>query len=242
MQTTPPMRVYRGIIGLSLLALALSAQPRAAHAQRSGARSAAKVRVSKTRKVPVSKKRAVVLLGMPGSGKTFVSHKLAAKLRISKPLVSGDVIREAAGKAKTKKEQGERVLAVARKFAALQGEVGRRMALKAHRTKGDTVVVEGFRTPGDLKEFRKAFPNTTVVALDVPDALRHQRQLARGRAGEDNIPYLKKRDAQERRQGLGELMKKADLKVRVTSNDPVELDRVLSQIAGSSGLSTRPTR
>ncbi|MBT8491929.1 MAG: AAA family ATPase, partial [Deltaproteobacteria bacterium] len=166
------------------LALAFALAPASADAQK--ARGARKARVTKAkRKTPVSHKKVVMFVGMPGSGKSFVSQKLAEKLKLPKPLVSGDVIREAAGKAKNPKEQGERVLKVARKFAKMKGEIGRRMALKAKRLKGDTVIIEGFRNPHDLVAFKKAFPNTVVVSLEVPDGVRHKRQLARGRAGED---------------------------------------------------------
>jgi dephospho-CoA kinase len=187
-------------------------------------------------------KKAIVFVGMPGSGKSFVSHRVADRAGAPKPLVSGDVIREAIGKTRTKKEQAERSLVVSREFAAKQGEVGRRVAKKAAAQKGDLVIVEGFRTAADLSAFREAHPDTTVVAIDVPTGVRHSRMLKRGRAGEDNKSYLRKRDREERKLGLGELMKTADLVLRVRSNDPAEIDAQIDKVLERAGAGQGPRR
>jgi len=172
----------------------------------------------------------VILVGMPGSGKSFVSGKLAEKLGTSSPLISGDVIRDAVGKTKSPAERIAKTTKVANDFAKNKGEIGRRMALKARKSKGNVIIVEGFRSPADVVTFKKSFPNTTVVALDVPATLRHNRMLKRGRSGEDNKSYLRKRDARERKTGVGEIMKSADLRVKVRSNNPSDLKRVLNAI------------
>jgi dephospho-CoA kinase len=189
-------------------------------------------------------KRAVVFVCLPGSGKSFASERLARRVGAAKPLVSGDVIREAIGRTRSKKEQAERALVVSREFAARQGEVGRRVARKVASEPGELVIVEGFRTPADLAAFKKAHPNTVVVSVDVPTGLRHERMLSRGRSGEDNRAYLRKRDREERKLGLGQVMKEADVRLRLRSNDVKELDRqldrVIQNVGQSSGHSARP--
>ena len=64
---------------------------------------------------------------------------------------------------------------------------------------------------------------------------RHKRMLKRGRSGEDNYAYLRKRDAREKKTGIGEIMKNADLKVRIRSNNPAEVERVLKTISQTVG-------
>jgi len=217
----------RSLLRVLLVALAITAVTAPAHA---GTPARATVAKRPAARPAQARKRAVVFVGMPGAGKTHVSQKLAEKMGLEKPLISGDIVREAVGPTKNDAERGRRVLEVSKEFAKKKGEIGRRVALKARKVQHDLVIVEGFRTPDDLRAFRKAFPDTVVVSLEVPAQLRHERMLLRGRAGEDNQAYLDKRDKQELSVGLGKLMQGADIKVQVRSNSPAELDRVLDSI------------
>ncbi len=218
---------------LRTFAVLLAISSMAAPALAGGRGRAKQTRV--TKQPAKSKKRVILLVGMPGSGKSFVSGKLAAKLGIKAPLISGDIIRDAVGKTASPAERIKKTTAVANAFAKQKGEIGRRMALKAKKMGSDVVIIEGFRSPADVASFRKSFPNTTVVSLEVPAKLRHSRMLKRGRSGEDNGAYLRKRDAREKGTGLGEIMKNADLKVRVKSNNASEVERVLSTISQQVG-------
>jgi dephospho-CoA kinase len=176
-------------------------------------------------------KATVVFVGMPGSGKTFVTARLAEKLKLSKPLVSGDIVREAIGKTNSPAEQAQRALQVSKQFVKTKGEIGRRMAAKTAAQKSKVVIVEGFRSPHDFRAFRKAYPKVILVAVDVPTTLRHKRMLARGRAGEDNDAYLAQRDKYEISVGVDKLMKSADVHLNVKSNNVKALDRELEKVS-----------
>lgn len=182
-------------------------------------------------KIADKSKRVVLFLGMPGSGKSFASKRLAKRLGAARPLVSGDLIRAAVGKTRSPKDRARKVLEVAKKFNKNPGEIGRRMAEKVSQTNSKTVIVEGFRNPVDVKTFKREFPQAVVVTLEVPTELRHTRMLKRGRSGEDNRTYLKKRDRVEIKNGVRRAMNTADMRLKVQNNDLAALDRELGKVA-----------
>ena len=186
------LSLRRALIALSLLLSSAIGSAWIGDLPGEGSASAQRVRrTSKASTRPARAQKTVVFVGLPGSGKSFAAKRLASKLRAAAPLSSGDVIREAIANSPVQGAASERSLEVSREFARKKGEVGRRVADKLEHRDDDLVIVEGFRTEADLAAFRDRYPNTTVVAMDVPTALRHERMLARGRSGEDNRAYLR---------------------------------------------------
>jgi dephospho-CoA kinase len=162
----------------------------------------------------------LVLVGMPGSGKTTAAQRLGE--RLGAPVwSSGDIIRQIVA---------ERALPptaaadIARELDSTPGKVGRTMADLVARSPASVVVVEGFRTEADLAAFRARFPRATVVALEVGEARRHERMLKRGRAGESTRATLRQRDRDEQNRGVRAVMKQADVTLRPASDELAVLD------------------
>lgn len=157
-------------------------------------------------------KRVVIFVGMPGSGKSTAATLLAGKYKAPK-WSSGDVIRSTiAERGLTYGAEVDRQ--VAEEFARKPGAIGTRLAEMVAKAPGDVAIVEGFRALAELKAFKKAFPLATVVAVEVGEARRHSRMLARGRAGEVTKEYLRGRDRAEMKRGVRDVMRQADLRIR----------------------------
>lgn len=173
-------------------------------------------------------KRVIVLVAMPGAGKTTAAQLLSDKTGAPR-WTSGDVIRN------TIKQRGlpytpENDKAVSEEFAKQPGQIGKRIAAEVKASPGDIAIVEGFRTVADLDAFKNEIPGTTVVAIEVSASRRHTRMLARGRAGEDNLPFLRDRDHREIRRGVRDVMSKADIRLRPRGETLGDLDRSLDRI------------
>jgi len=174
-------------------------------------------------------KKVIVLVGLPGSGKSTAAGRLSAKLNGVPRWTSGDVIRNTI-RARGLPYTPENDKAVAAEFAGKPGEIGRRIAAEVAAAPGGVAIVEGFRTPADLAEMKKAFPDTIVVSIEVSAKRRYQRMLGRGRAGEDNVAFLQKRDQRELGLGVREVMKQATVRIRPRGNDLDSLDRSLDRV------------
>ena len=177
-----------------------------------------------------AQKRVVVFVGMPGAGKSTVADALAQRLAV-KRWTSGDVIRETI-KARGLPYTPENDRAVALEFAARPGEIGRRVAAGVAAEPGRVAVIEGFRNLSDLQELRKAYPDLLVVSVEVGAARRYARMLKRGRAGENNLAFLRARDRRELQTGVRQVMRTADIHIRPRADDPRGLERSLQRRLG----------
>jgi len=201
------------IAALSLLLLSLFAS--SADAQR--ARSARQP----------SGRTVLVLVGMPGSGKTTAADRIATRLK-GRMWKSGDVIRNTI-KARGLAYTAANDVKVAQEFAGRPGEIGRRMAVEVKKSKASVAVVEGFRSEADLNAFRKVHPDAKLISIEVGAARRHGRMLARGRAGENNHAFLRARDRREVKNGVSKVMRRADIRIRPRGNNFAALDRSLAR-------------
>jgi dephospho-CoA kinase len=170
----------------------------------------------------------VVLLGMPGAGKSTAARRLASVL--GAPVwSSGDVIR-ATARARGLADTAENDRRVAEEFARRPGTIGRRLAAEVARAPSGLVVIEGFRTPAELDAFRARVPGATVVAVEVGTDRRHTRMLARGRTGENTRAYLRDRDRVEVRRGVRAAMQSANRRIRPRGESVDALDRSLAHM------------
>jgi dephospho-CoA kinase len=184
-------------------------------------------------------KRVIVFVGLPGSGKSTAADRLANRLG-TRRRSTGDVIRNTIA-ARGLEYNAINDRAVAEEFARRPGEIGRGAAAQVAADPSPVQVVEGFRTVADLDSFLAGVPQAVVVSVEVGTDRRHARQLARGRAGEDNVAYLKDRDRSELRRGQRDVMRKADLRIRPRGDDLEALDRSLVRVVEAAEARARAT-
>lgn len=174
------------------------------------------------------KPSAVVLVGMPGGGKSTAAGRAENRLRVPR-FTSGDAIRRGvAQRGLPYTAENDRM--VSAEFAKQPGQIGRTVAEEAVRSGSGFVVVEGFRDKRELAAFRQLIPNTVVVSVEVGTKRRHARMLGRGRAGEDNPAYLRRRDSVETGLGVRGLMRGADMRIRPRGENLASLDRSMVRV------------
>jgi dephospho-CoA kinase len=179
-------------------------------------------------------KKVIVFVGMPGAGKSTAAERLAKRVGTTK-LSTGDVIRKAIA-ARGLEYNAVTDRAVAEEFARRPGTIGRQSAAEVTRDPSPVSIVEGFRSEADLDAFLKVFPDATVVAVEVGAKRRYSRMLARGRAGEDNLAYLRDRDRAETRRGVRKVMRRATIRIRPRGDSFESLDRSLDRVFRVTGL------
>lgn len=157
--------------------------------------------------------KVVVFLAMPGAGKSTFANALSKKASNAPMWSSGDVIRRAVAE-KFGVYNIENDKAMRMEFGKTPGKVGSLVAAEVMKASGPLGIVEGFRTPEDLMEFKKAFPKVEIVAIQVGAERRYARMLSRGRAGETTPKILRERDASETKLGVQRAMKLATVRVR----------------------------
>lgn len=173
------------------------------------------------------RQRVVVLVGLPGSGKTTLSRGLARVMR-SPRHTCGDVVRgwiRAQGLSYTPKN--DRM--ASKHFARTPGEIARQLSAKIKRSRARTHIVDGVRSPADMKVLRQQF-DVRVVALTLPRKVRHQRMLDRGRFASEDRSYLKARDRREVGLGLLHVLRKPFMRVD-TSGPLAQVPARSSQVA-----------
>jgi dephospho-CoA kinase len=149
---------------------------------------------------PAPRKQVVVLVGLPGAGKTTLARSLASELR-APYLTCGDVVRGWITAQKLPYTPENDKLA-SQHFARTPGEIARQLSRQIEAGPGRIAIVDGVRSPADLKVLRASF-EVKVIALQAPAKLRYQRMLARGRFANEDREYLRARDRREI--GLGVL-------------------------------------
>jgi len=174
------------------------------------------------------RQRVVVLVGLPGSGKTTQSKSLARRMRAPRH-TCGDVVRgwiKARGLPYTPKN--DRM--ASRHFAKTPGEIARQLSAKIKRSPKRIHIVDGVRSPADMKVLRKEF-DVRVVALKLPRKVRYQRMLDRGRFANEDRAYLQARDRREIGLGLLHVLRKPFLRLDTTGplSGVAARSKVLSQ-------------
>ena len=158
------------------------------------------------------KKALILIVGMPGSGKSFASTVIKKHFH-AKVLKTGDVIRGEI------KKRGLPYMPENDTKIRLWFHSGRehliveRLWKKMKNCKG-MVVIDGLRSPKELTMLRKLYKGRIfLIKIQSPFKVRVQRELERGRFGKyESKKYLKERDKSETGElvGLKKLLEKAD--------------------------------
>lgn len=145
----------------------------------------------------------VGLAGMPGAGKSIVVN--VARERGYGVLVMGDVVREEArrrGLQPTPDNIGRVMVELRRKEGPTV--VSQRCIPKIERVTRDRLVIDGIRSLQEVEEFKKHFPNFTLVAVHSSPETRFRRLHHRQRSDDPkNWQVFRERDMRELSVGLG---------------------------------------
>lgn len=155
-------------------------------------------------------KKLIGIVGMPGAGKSLVADYVK---QIGYPIVvMGDVIR-----AKTKERGlnpipenlGEVMLKIRRDEG--QGAVARYCVPKIRKAGSTVVGVDGVRSLEEVEEFKKEFPDFSLIAVHCSPRTRFKRLYARERS-DDPVVWTEflERDLRELKVGLGSVIAMAD--------------------------------
>ncbi|MEM3641290.1 MAG: AAA family ATPase [Candidatus Bathyarchaeia archaeon] len=155
-------------------------------------------------------KLVVGLAGMPGAGKSLVVS--VAKEMMYGVVVMGDVVREEAAKRgldPTQENLGRIMLELRHK----EGEnvIAKRCVPKIENMKESKVVVDGIRSLSEVEEFKKHFPQFTLIAIHSSPETRFKRLYHRQRSDDPkNWEIFHERDMRELSVGLGEAIAMAE--------------------------------
>jgi len=157
------------------------------------------------------KERIVVgVAGMPGAGKGTV-REIVQKMGYP-VVVMGDEIREEARRRKLKPTP-ENLGMVMLKLREEEGPatIAKRCIPKMEKAKGEVAVVEGIRSLHEVDEFKKHFPNFTLIAIHASPETRFQRLFQRKRSDDPKgWETFRERDSRELSVGIGAAIATAD--------------------------------
>jgi dephospho-CoA kinase len=182
------------------------------------------------------KKRIVVgVAGMPGSGKGTV-REIVQKMGYS-TVVMGDEIREEAKRRKLKptpENLGMLMLKLRKEEG--QAAVAKRCIPKMEKANEKVVIVEGIRSLHEVDEFKKHFPNFTLIAIHASPETRFRRLFQRKRSDDPKVwETFMERDLREFSVGIGGIIATADYMI-VNEGTKAQLERktreVLKEVLG----------
>jgi dephospho-CoA kinase len=170
-----------------------------------------------------ARKQVVVLVGLPGSGKSQIARQLS-QLTGAPTFSCGDVVRGWI------REQGlpytrETDRQASQHFASLPGEITRIVARQIDGAPQAMCIVDGVRRPSEMNMLKEQF-DVRVVAVRAPARLRYPRMLARGRTEGESVEYYRARDRREIGLGVLHLLRKPFARLDGT----VPLDQVPEQV------------
>ncbi|MDH5450028.1 MAG: AAA family ATPase [Candidatus Bathyarchaeota archaeon] len=148
--------------------------------------------------------------GMPGAGKATV-EKFVQNLGYP-VVVMGDEIRDEA-KRRGLKLTPENLGMVMLKLREEEGPnvIAERCIPKIEKANGNIVVVDGIRSPHEVKEFKRHFPRFTLIAIHASPETRFQRLFKRRRSDDPNEwDTFAERDLRELSVSLGDVIVMAD--------------------------------
>ena len=185
--------------------------------------------------ITLMKERIVLgVAGMPGAGKGTV-REIVQKMGYS-VVVMGDEIREEA-KRRNLKPTPENLGMIMLRLREEEGPaaIARRCIPKMEKTK-EKVVVEGIRSLHEVDEFKKHFPNFTLIAIHASPETRFQRLFQRKRSDDPNQwETFRERDLRELSVGVGAAIATADQMI-VNEGSKAQLKRktrkVLKEVLG----------
>jgi len=181
----------------------------------------------------VTKKKIVVgVAGMPGAGKATVKE-MVQKMGYS-VVVMGDEIRKETKQRKLKPTP-ENIGMVMLKLREEEGPyvVANRCIPKIEKTKGRIVIVDGIRSLHEVDEFKKHFPNFTLLAIHASPETRFQRLFKRKRSDDPKSwKTFMERDLRELNVELGNAIAIADYMI-VNEGTKTQLKRKFREVLES---------
>ena len=155
------------------------------------------------------KKTVLVIVGMPGAGKSLASSVM--KSRGIPVFVSGDIIRAEALKRKlefTRKNLGELMLKIRKEEG--MGAVAKRLVPLVEKEGAEFVVYEGARSVEEVDELRRKY-RVILIAINASPQARFKRLQRRGRSDKPRgRADFEERDNRELGVGIAKLIALAD--------------------------------
>lgn len=158
----------------------------------------------------MKEKIVIGVAGMPGAGKATIRRMFED---MGYPaVVMGDEIREEA-KRRGLKPTPENLGILMLKLREEEGPaaVAKRCVLKIKNTKAKAVIVDGIRSLHEVEEFKRHFPNFSLIAIHSSPETRFKRLFRRRRSDDpENWEAFMERDSRELGVGLGSVIARAD--------------------------------
>jgi len=177
----------------------------------------------------------VGVTGMPGAGKATV-REIVEKMGYP-VVVMGNEIREEAKRRKLEPTP-ENLGMIMLKLREEEGPaaVAKRCIPKMEKVGGKVVVVEGIRSLHEVEEFKRFFPNFTVIAIHASPETRFRRLFQRKRSDDPKgWETFMERDLRELSVGIGSAIATADYMI-VNEGTKAQLKRktrkVLKDVTG----------
>jgi dephospho-CoA kinase len=177
----------------------------------------------------MKEKIVVGVTGMPGAGKATV-REMVEEMGYS-VVVMGDEIREEAKRRKLEPTPENLGLVMLN----LRGEEGpavvaKRCVPKMEKTEEKVVVVDGIRSLQEVEEFKRNFPDFTLIAIHASPETRFRRLFQRKRSDDPKgWETFLERDLREISVGIGSAIATAD-HVIVNEGTKVELERKTREV------------
>lgn len=172
---------------------------------------------------------------MPGAGKATV-REFVQKMGYP-TVVMGDEVREEAKRRKMKPTP-ENLGVIMLKLRDEEGPavIAKRCIPKMEKAKEKVVVVEGIRSLYEVDEFKRNFPNFTLIAVHASPKTRFQRLFQRKRSDDPKgWETFMERDLRELSVGIGSAIATADYMI-VNEGTKTQLERntreVLKKVLG----------
>ena len=154
----------------------------------------------------MAEKVVIGVAGMPGAGKATVRHMVR---EMGYPVVvMGDIVREEAERRKMEPTP-ENLGLIMLKIREEEGPavVAKRCLPKIKKAKEKVVVIDGVRSLNEVEEFKRHFPNFTLIAIQASPETRFQRLFKRRRSDDPRTwKTFIERDTRELSVGLGDVI------------------------------------
>jgi len=184
---------------------------------------------------PMKERIVLGVAGMPGAGKGTV-REIFQKMGYT-VVVMGDEVREEAKRRKVKPTP-ENLGMIMLKLREEEGQavIAKRCITKMEEVK-EKVVVEGIRSLHEVDEFKKHFPNFTLIAIHASPETRFRRLFQRKRSDDPKRwKTFRERDLRELSVGIGAAIATADQAI-VNEGSKFQLKRrareVLKEVLGN---------
>jgi len=179
--------------------------------------------------VGMKEKIVVGVAGMPGAGKATVKEMVEI---LGYPVVvMGDEVREETKRRRLKPTPGN-VGMVMLKLREEEGPavIAKRCVPKIEKAEGRVVIVDGIRSLHEVNEFKRHFPNFTLIAIHASPETRFNRLFQRKRSDDPKgWETFIERDLRELSVGLGSAIATADRMI-INEGTKAQLDRRVREI------------